>query len=258
MPTGVSRDITISLANATFSKVREFLGRLEGSAEPRLACGEVARPAEGMLIPSWFLPRSGWWGCSRFALAAGITMFTEDVGGNQPPWQRVSGTAKLKGDAVSVQAFSRDLLQSVTGFLHLVKKGGLHTFSTVTRTRCLGEITFLVPLWVFAPPQSLLVSRCPDAKGQPGPRTLHLGVKDRAPSPGQRALCWLRHCVEYSAEIRFHLTSAPHCRALFFFSVKILFCEIFKHANCSRAKNGTGHQMVPLEMCCTPGGTGGI
>lgn len=46
MPTGVSRDITISLANATFSKVREFLGRLEGSAEPRLLCGAVWWPGQ--------------------------------------------------------------------------------------------------------------------------------------------------------------------------------------------------------------------
>lgn len=35
--------------------------------------------------------------------------------------------AKLEGDAVCVQAFSRDLLQLVTGFLHSVEKGGLYT-----------------------------------------------------------------------------------------------------------------------------------
>lgn len=59
MPTGVSRDITISLANATFSKVNEFWRAGEAAAEPGLVWwpGQARDVAYGLvskgLAPCW-------------------------------------------------------------------------------------------------------------------------------------------------------------------------------------------------------------
>lgn len=128
----------------------------------------------------------------------------------------------MHGKAVCVQAFAWDLPQLVTLFCIWWKKEVYTPCKTVTRTKCLGEIEFLVSLWVFAPPQSVPVSRSPGTLCQPGPTTPQLGMKDKAPSCGQRALCWLSHCLEYSREICFNLTSGRHCRALLFFCEKIL------------------------------------
>lgn len=82
----------------------------------------AARWPKGVLSTSWCLPWE--W---VLALAAEITVLTKDGGGKHRPDGEGDCVAKPKGDAVCAQAFSRDLRQLVTGFLHSVEKGGLYT-----------------------------------------------------------------------------------------------------------------------------------
>lgn len=168
MPTGTSQDITISLANAVFSKVTEFLGRAKrfSWAHQVILCPHVPRSPRARLrdaseevpsfVPAWsdlpFPPEvSLWHSCTSRGRSRKVT--TQVAVGLK--------SKKQRENAACIQKLSRDPLQLMSDLSRYVHNMWIYAHCKIsTRTKCLGEIKFTRSWWIFFPPSILRACRC--------------------------------------------------------------------------------------------------
>lgn len=127
---------------------------------------------------------------------------------------------------MSVRAFSRDLLQSVTGFLHLVKKRGFHTLCNSHSDKAFGRNNIpgsLVGVCSTAERAGVVLPCCrgPAQPQDPAPRREGESPEPWAERPVlAKALLGVQHGNTFSLNFCSSLHSS-----FFFYYFLIFFCE---------------------------------